>query len=93
MGLMDHVAAVFKSSSEDAEMIGETKSLIRHMEDELRFLSKSDPQQFAALTREQYVIIVQSIILKKAPQLSNEKRMQCIAQARRLFDSIKETLH
>lgn len=65
MGLIDHVAAVFKSSSEDAEMIGETTSLIRHMEDELRFLSKNDPQQFAALTREQYVIIVQSIILKK----------------------------
>lgn len=93
MGFFDHIAAAIKSSFEEAEMIGWTRSLIWQMEDELTLLRDTNPEKFATMTREQFVLFVQSMILDRGPRLTDERRLQCLKEAREIFGRVKGVKH
>lgn len=91
MGLLSSMAEVFRYSHDQADMIGQARLVLRRLDTDLKKMHEKDPQKFAALTQEQCVIYVQSQLMK-IPGITKEKRLQYIAEARKTFAMIKQSI-
>lgn len=89
MGVFDRITEVFQYSYESAEMIGQSRIVLAQLEAEIRELKQNDPEKFASLSREQYLVYVQSRLQKSVPYLTNTRRLQNLQEAKEVYNSLK----
>ncbi|MDW7650063.1 MAG: hypothetical protein SCK29_05425 [Bacillota bacterium] len=85
MRVLERISKAFQNSYENAEMIGQTRTVLWQLEAEMKEL----PEHFSCLTREQFLIYVQSRLQKNIPNLPMDKRVECLEEAERLYRYLK----